>query len=302
MDTLPDAIESYLAYRVGAGRAEATLDADRAALHALVRLLRSVEVTAWTAVTSDHIVWFLDDLATAGRARTTVFGVLWRLRSFFAWLSRRGRILLDPMRALADLVITMPQALPPPPLSEDQVTALFAAIPQRDVFDLRTRLHLELCYGCGLRLGETLALDVRDLDFGERSVLVRCGKGGYTRRVPMNGGTCAAAQNYLELRRGLVTGVDTGALLLGGFGRRIRAQALYGVLAELSAQLGVRVFPHLLRHSIAVHLLRRGVDIRAIQEFLGHAELDTTKVYLRMIPGHLREEYDRAMPVIAVEV
>lgn len=58
--------------------------------------------------------------------------------------------------------------------------------------------------------------------------------------------------------------------------------------------------PHLFRHSIAVHLLRRGADIRYIQQFLGHSCLDTTKVYLRLVPGHLKEDYDRAMPEIPI--
>jgi site-specific recombinase XerD len=62
----------------------------------------------------------------------------------------------------------------------------------------------------------------------------------------------------------------------------------------------VRLHPHLLRHSIAVHLLQHGADVRYIQQFLGHANLDTTKVYLRLVPGRLKEDYDRAMPEIAV--
>ena len=61
-----------------------------------------------------------------------------------------------------------------------------------------------------------------------------------------------------------------------------------------------RLHPHLFRHSIAVHLLRGGADVRYIQEFLGHADLDTTKIYLRLVPGHLREDYDAAMPEIEV--
>ena len=62
-----------------------------------------------------------------------------------------------------------------------------------------------------------------------------------------------------------------------------------------------RIYPHLLRHSIAVHLLRGGADIRYVQEFLGHALLETTKIYLRLVLGHLCEEYDEAMPEIAIK-
>ena len=68
-----------------------------------------------------------------------------------------------------------------------------------------------------------------------------------------------------------------------------------------SGTKGKRVYPHLLPHAIAMHLLRRGADIRHVQEFLGHASIDTTKIYLRMVPGRLKEDYDKAMPAIAVK-
>ena len=110
--------------------------------------------------------------------------------------------------------------------------------------------------------------------------------------------TLAAAADYLCLRRELLKGPDTGVLLLSNTGKRMATWYMQRWLAALSGQLGFRVHPHLLRHSIAVHLLRRGADIRHIQQFLGHADLETTKIYLRLVPGHLREDYDKAMPVL----
>jgi site-specific recombinase XerD len=65
---------------------------------------------------------------------------------------------------------------------------------------------------------------------------------------------------------------------------------------------GRRVHPHLLRHSIAVHLLRGGADIRHVQDFLGHADLDTTKTYLRQVPGHLKADYEKAMPELVGKI
>ena len=65
--------------------------------------------------------------------------------------------------------------------------------------------------------------------------------------------------------------------------------------------LKTRLYPHLFRHSVAVHLLQNGADIRHVQQFLGHKELDTTKIYLRMVPGRLKEDYEKAMPEINIE-
>jgi len=113
----------------------------------------------------------------------------------------------------------------------------------------------------------------------------------------------AASYQYeydLAVRRDLLRGPNHGALFLGVRGRRINLKDLGILMRKVSRVLGVRVHPHLLRHSIAVHLLRGGADVRYIQHFLGHSSLDTTKIYLRLVPGQLREDYDEAMPEIAV--
>jgi integrase/recombinase XerC len=135
------------------------------------------------------------------------------------------------------------------------------------------------------------------VDLDGRTVLVRDGKGGRPRLLPLLASTLTAAGDYLALRRDLLHGPDTGALLLASTGKRLSTWVVQHWLAAAGRELGFHVHPHLLRHSIAVHLLRRGADIRHIQQFLGHVDLETTKIYLRLVPGHLREDYDRAMPV-----
>ena len=191
--------------------------------------------------------------------------------------------------------------LPPAPLSEEEVAQLFEALPRRSAADLRNRLHLELLYGCALRVSESLHLDVSDLDLRARTVHVRNGKMGKDRLMPMMRGVHTAAKDYLSVRRDLLTGPDHGALLLGPSGQRVVMVTFQQWLRRVGKGLGLRLHPHLLRHSIAVHLLRGGADIRHVQEFLGHACLETTKIYLRLVPAHLRRDYDQAMPEIAVQ-
>ena len=106
-----------------------------------------------------------------------------------------------------------------------------------------------------------------------------------------------------ELRGETINLYDHGALLLTRTGIRLPEREVRRWFRALNAERGPaasHLYPHLFRHSIAVHLLRGGADIRQVQQFLGHANVETTKVYLRLVPGHLREEYDAAMPVIAV--
>ena len=163
---------------------------------------------------------------------------------------------------------------------------------------------MELLYGCALRISEAVNLDLADVDLRTRTVNVRKGKGGKSRTLPMMKGVQGALRDYLALRRSLLRGPDHGALLLSRRGHRLNPGTFRDWLRDLNRKRGQaarRIHPHLLRHSIACHLLRGGADIRHVQEFLGHASLETTKVYLRMVPGRLKEEYEKAMPDIAVE-
>ena len=100
-------------------------------------------------------------------------------------------------------------------------------------------------------------------------------------------GTAAAVKDYLAVRRTLLRGPDVGALLLNRKGRRLQDYVIGGVLREISKRRpkGLpRLHPHLFRHSIAFHLLHGGADVRHVQMFLGHASLETTKIYLQMVP------------------
>ena len=99
----------------------------------------------------------------------------------------------------------------------------------------------------------------------------------------------------------VLKGPDIGWLFLSRKGNQLpQPNASQWIRAHGKKVLGKRVHAHLFRHSIAVHLLRRGADIRHVQAFLAHADIDTTKVYLRMLPGHLKEDYDKAMPWLGV--
>jgi site-specific recombinase XerD len=296
---LVEDVNTFIAYHAATDWSPATVKSNRHAYMKMVRWFRRHGILRWADLTAADLDAFLLDLIDAGLTYGTRNNYAWRLRSFGDWLVERGRVLSNPA---LDLVVLegdeMP--LPPAPLSEEQISYLLEMLPGGDVIDLRNRLHAELLYGCALRLSESLNLTVDDLDFAERTVLVRGGKGNKDRLVPMMRGVLSAATDYLAIRRELLRGPDHGILLLGKKGKRLHYHVIHALLGRLSKFLGVHVYPHLLRHSFAVHLLRRGVDVRIIQVILGHVQLDTTKVYLRLVPGHLREDYDKAMPPIDI--
>lgn len=237
-----------------------------------------------------------------GRAKKSRVQLAILLKQIFGWFHDHGRVVVDPSLTLA-LPDDGEEDLPDPPLSEAETRALFDALPRRSVFDLRNACMMELLYGCALRVGEVMRLDVKDIDLGRRVVILLDGKHGQDRVVPLMGTAQGAVQDYLAVRRTLLKGPDHGALLVNQYGTRLGQPSIYAFFDSLNRQRGSnmrQLHPHLLRHSIAVHLLQHGADVRYIQQFLGHGSLDTTKIYLRLVPGRLKEDYDKAMPDIAV--
>lgn len=297
---LHDELDAYLARRAAAAFRPATVRTHRLLIGGFIRWLGEQGHRKWTTVTAAQVDAYLLYLADAGWLASSRKTAACAMRRFGRWLLDAGKVLRDPT---TDIHLPDPdeEPLPPAPLSEEQVAAVCATVGRDTVVDLRVRLHLELLYACALRNSEAIHLDLSDVDLDNRTLLVRDGKGGRSRMLPLLPSTLHAAADYLALRRELLHSPDHGALLLAHSGRRLPKWWMQDHLHKLSGTIGFRVFPHLLRHSIAVHLLRRGTDIRYIQQFLGHEDLETTKVYLRLVPGQLREDYDAAMPVFPVE-
>jgi integrase/recombinase XerC len=159
---------------------------------------------------------------------------------------------------------------------------------------------VETLYGAGLRVGELVALDVRDVELqrGEARVW---GKGGRERVVPLPAAARAALDDYLRERRRpglLAEPLFTSLRAQGGGVRRLADRDVRRILARRARLSGVadRVHPHRLRHSYATHLLDMGAGLREIQELLGHASLSTTQRYTAVSAQRLLEAYDAAHP------
>ena len=159
---------------------------------------------------------------------------------------------------------------------------------------------MELLYGAGLRVGELVALDGRDVDLHRGDVRVM-GKGGKERVVPLPAAAREALAAWLEARRGpgllaepLFTTLRPGPERP----RRLGARGVRRILRSRARSAGIAdpVHPHRLRHSYATHLLDMGADLREIQELLGHASLSTTEKYTAVSAERLMEVYDRAHP------
>jgi len=295
-------IDAYLRHGRAIGWSDKTVVNYAHHLGLLLSVLRKRGCRRIADITRDDLRALMEHVRDEGRAKTSRVQLAVLLKQTFQWFQDTGRIMGNPALGLP-LPDDGEEDLPPAPLSEGDVAALFAALPRRNAYDLRNACLLELLYGCALRISEAIALNCDDIDLGHRTLVVRQGKGGQDRMLPVMTTASAAVKDWLAVRRTLLKGPDHGALFLSQYGKRLKLMSAYSLFNDLNAARGPdlrHLHPHLFRHSIAVHLLRGGADIRYIQALLGHADLDTTKTYLRLVPGHLKDDYDAAMPEISV--
>ena len=262
-------------------------------------------------LTSAHIRRFVAQMHSAGRSGRGIALVLSGWRGFFTWAGRQGLIGHNPVQD-----VRAPKAPKPLPkaLGVDDAVRLaeYDNTGADPWLEARDAALVELLYGCGLRVGEVVGLDVAssadaqrqgrgwvDLQAGEAHVF---GKGSKRRSVPVGRAAVAALQAWLALRAVPFGGAGAArldaALFVGQRGARLTAQSIWLRLRQRSQQAGLTtpVHPHMLRHSFASHVLQSSGDLRAVQELLGHANITTTQVYTRLDFQHLARVYDAAHP------
>ena len=243
-----------------------------------------------------------------GLAASSTARALSALRSLYRWLARHRGVQNAAFTTLA--TPKLPRGVPKP-LSAGEADDLLDAIASDGIVDAegetaagwasaRDLALLMLLYGAGLRIGEALSLDWRDIpeasDRDGVATLSVTGKGRKQRQVPLLQGVLDA----LEAWRGVSPGTVTGRhpVFIGARGGRLNPRIVQGKIASLRVLLGLpeTATPHALRHSFATHLLANGGDIRAIQELLGHASLSTTQRYTEIDAAALLAGYDKAHP------
>ena len=241
----------------------------------------------------DHLMLrgFLAELHKRGLRKSSSARRLAGIRSFFRYLCREGRLATNPARALQ---APRQERRIPAVLDESEAAAL-VELPGEGLAARRGRAILELLYATGIRCAEAVALDVHEVDLGERMLRV-LGKGRKERVVLFGRRAQEALQAWLELRAGLLP--KSEALFLNARGGRLTSRSVRTLVAQRVKQVALarRCSPHTLRHSFATHLLTRGADLRAIQELLGHTSLSTTQRYTHVDTRHLLEVYKKAHP------
>lgn len=265
----------------------------------------------WGDVTLAVARRYLGTLNERGLARTSINRKTSSLRAFFRYLVRENVVPGNPFSALH--TAKTPRKLPEI-FDRGQVSALLDAPktywarnadtspdpkPYAEFAGARDTAVLEVMYSAGLRISETVALDLEDIDLFTGTFTVR-GKGSKERLGVLGKPALQAIRDYLawRLRMGLAGRREQGALFRNRRGGRLSARSVQRFFKRYLAEAGLPAdyTPHRLRHSFATHMLSAGADLRSVQELLGHASLSTTQLYTHVDTERLKEAYRKAHP------
>ncbi|ADC70633.1 tyrosine recombinase XerC [Thioalkalivibrio sp. K90mix] len=256
--------------------------------------LRRLHSGPWDQLKAADMRRIAGQLARQGHHPRSIQRFLSAARGFFAHQVEHRRMPANPAAGLRG-----PRAGRALPRDLDVDQTQQALTPAEDldpILAARDQAMLELLYSSGLRLSELTGLDLTDLDLDAGLVRV-LGKGRRERSVPVGRMARDALRNWLKCR-GDWAAPDAHAVFVSRRGQRIGNRAVQRRVAEAGRRAGldVRLHPHRLRHAFASHLLESSGDLRAIQELLGHANLETTQIYTHLDYQHLAQVYDAAHP------
>jgi integrase/recombinase XerD len=240
---------------------------------------------------------YLASLASRGLARASIARQAATLRTFYAFLQLEGVVAESPAELLAP---GRPDDAIPGTLSPGQVDRLLVAPDPKTANGRRDRAVLELLYATGCRASEVSGMRLADVHLAEAFCTCR-GKGDKERVVPLGRRAIAAVSAWLEPTRGQFAARAGGQVpwvVLSARGNRLSRMRIWEIVQEHAATAAIPpgIGPHTLRHSFATHLVAGGVDLRHVQEMLGHASIATTQRYTHVDASRLKAVHERFHP------
>ncbi len=264
-------------------------------LRHFIEYLNSEKVSTFDEVERQLLRRYISFLQGKGYEKTSISRKLSALRSFYNYLIQRDLISVNPLMAVSSPKLDKKL---PSFLSGEEVVRMLESPDSATPLGQRDRAILELLYASGLRVSEIAKLDLDNMNLSTLEVRVR-GKRSKERVVLIGKPAVAALELYLrEGRQQLLAGYRTEALFVNRYGRRLSQRSIQKAISRYAVAAGLdkRVFPHMVRHSFATHLLDGGADLRVVQELLGHANLTTTQIYTHVTQSQARKVYLAAHP------
>ena len=259
-------------------------------LKKLLIFLEGLNITKYSDIKEEICSAWIGDLYSQNNKPKSIQRHLSSAKGFFRFLKKNNLIDSSPFE-----LVTAPKSSNtlPDVLSPEDVEQLLNFKPSNTI-EIRDMAIVELMYSSGLRVSETININISDFE-ENMSFLRVIGKGSKTRLVPMGRFAIKAINNWLTEREKILNNTD--ALFLNSKGARLSVRSVQLRLKKMATKQGLPpVHPHMLRHSFATHMLESSGDLRTIQELLGHSSLSTTQIYTKLDYQHLAKIYDKSHP------
>ena len=259
-------------------------------LKKLYLFLEKLNITNYSDIKEEICSAWIGDLYSQNNKPKSIQRHLSSAKGFFRFLKKNNLISSSPFE-----LVTAPKSSNtlPDVLSPEDVEQLLNFKPSNTI-EIRDMAIVELMYSSGLRVSETVNINISDFE-ENMSFLRVIGKGSKTRLVPMGRFAINAINNWLNERKKISNNTD--ALFLNSKGSRLSVRSIQLRLKKMAIKQGLPpVHPHMLRHSFATHMLESSGDLRTIQELLGHSSLSTTQIYTKLDYQHLAKIYDKSHP------
>lgn len=295
-------VEQWLAELSVRQMSEHTIEAYYAGLFQLASFLEAGKLT-WTRCDKRQLAKYIGQrLDVDALAISSVQQELSAIRHFYSWLIDQGQARINPTTGYQ--LKRAPRPLPS--IADGDLLTQLLEQPMPDTPEqarlwIRDKAMFELLYSSGLRVGELVSLHVSDLrihENGERGEIRVTGKGNKTRLVPVGKQALKAITTYLPHRYLWEEQGDTALFISEKLGTRLTTRAVQQRLKIAANRAGIaqNMYPHLLRHCFASHMLSGSGDLRAVQEMLGHSDISTTQIYTHVDFAKLTQVYDKAHP------
>lgn len=242
-----------------------------------------------------HARLYVTTLYEKKLARTSISRKISSIRSFYKFLHKEYDIREEAFRSLYH---PKKEERLPHFFYEEEIKNLFEGNKGVDPLSLRNMALLELLYATGIRVSELIAIEISHIDKSYGVVRVM-GKGRKERYVPVGDYALSAVEEYVDKSRPkLMKSTSHPFLFVNSRGEHLTPSGVRHILNEMMKKASIHstIYPHMLRHTFATHLLNNGADLRSVQELLGHSHLTSTQVYTHVTKEHLRKTYMNAHP------
>lgn len=245
-------------------------------------------------IKKDDILAFLKVLRNNDLSSQSIYRKLSSIKGFHKFLLMENEVDVDESYSIS---APKREKKIPEVLTIDEVLKMIKSLEGNDPIKMRNLALIETIYGSGLRVSELLNLKVSDVHLTAKYVKIM-GKGNKERNVPLGDMSINAIREYLTKARVQLIKEENNFLFVNQYGNKLSRQGFYKLLQKLSSDVGITksVSPHTLRHSFATHLLESGVDLKTLQDLLGHEDISTTQIYTHISKKHLKDAYLKTHP------